>query len=146
MKSFLTVFLSLFLLFVISCDPWLIRSHNENQVDPWLNTISGGEPPQLDITGKWRDAQASGLFGWGEGYLRQEGNKISGAIGNYNIKGVVSGKTVYLAFLYAGKVYYTARMEMFQDSLTGNYFKANDKEQTKGYPTTLARTIEPTKR
>ena len=69
----------------------------------------------------------------------------NGAIGNYNIKGVVSGKTVYLVFLHAGKVYYTAHLELFQGSLNGNYFKANDKEQTKGYPTSLARAVEPPK-
>lgn len=84
------------------------------------------------------------MFTWGEGYLRQEGNKISGAIGNYNITGIVSGKIVYLAFLYGGTVYYTARLEMFQDSLTGNYFKAKDKEQTKGYPTSFVKTADPT--
>jgi hypothetical protein len=59
--------------------------------------------------------------------------------------GVVSGKTVYLVFMYGGRVYYTARLEMFQDLLTGNYFKATDKKQIKGYPISLAKTVEPTK-
>jgi len=143
MRSFLTVFLTLSLIFVISCTHEVLK---QNEIDPWLDTISGGRPPEIDITGKWHDAEESTFFGWGEGYLRQEGNKISGAIGKYNIKGVVSGKIVYLAFLYGGTVYYTARLEIFQDLLTGNYFKADDKEQKKGYPTSFARTVEPTKR
>jgi hypothetical protein len=143
MRSFSIVFLTLSLIFVISCAHAVL---NQNEIDPWLNAISGGKPPEIDITGKWYDAQGSTFFGWGEGYLRQEQNKISGAIGNYNIKGVVSGKTVYLVFLYGGKVYYTARLEMFQDLLTGNYFKASDKDQRKGYPTSFAKTVEPTKK
>jgi hypothetical protein len=110
------------------------------QIDSWL-TISGGEPPKIDVTGKWHDALASGFFGWGEGYLRQEQNKVSGAIGAYDIKGVVSGKIVYLIFLYHGTVYYAARLEMSQDVLIGNYFKGNDREQTEGYSMSLEKTV-----
>jgi hypothetical protein len=131
------VLLALSLVLVISC------ALKQKEIDPWLNTISGGNPPEIDITGKWRDA-GGGWFGWGEGYLHQEQNKISGTIGDYNIKGVVSGKTVYLVFLYGGAVYYTARLEMFQDLLTGNYFSAKDKEQKKGYPTSFVKVVEPT--
>ncbi len=143
MRSFATVLLALSLILVISCTHGTLR---QNEIDPWLNAISGSKPPEINISGKWHDAEGSTYFGWGEGYLRQEQNKITGAIGNYNIKGVVSGKTVYLVFLSGGNVYYTARLEMFQDLLTGNYFKASDKDQTKGYPTSLARAVEPTKR
>ena len=147
MKSLIIVFLTLSLIFVISCAS---RAVKQEETDPWhwLNTISGGKPPEMDITGKWHDAHAQGSywFGWGEGYLRQEQNKINGAIGSYNIIGVVSGKTVYLVFLSGGRVYYTARLEMFQDLLTGNYFKADDKEQKRGYPASFARTVDPAKK
>jgi hypothetical protein len=144
MKSFTTMLLTLVLIFVISStsgaakqedDPWL-----------WLNKISGGKPPEIDITGKWRDTQGTGLMTWGEGHLRQEQNKISGAIGDYNIIGIVSGKTVYLVFLYRDRVSYTARLEMSQDLLTGNYFNAKDKEQKKGYPTSFTKVVDPTKK
>jgi hypothetical protein len=139
MRPFSAVLFTLSLIFVISCASGGLK---QIEIDPWLNTISGGEPPEIDITGKWRDAEGS-RFGWGEGYLRQEQNKISGVIGDYNIIGIVSGKIVYLVFLYRGRVYYTARLEMFQDLLTGNYFKASDKEQTKGYPTSFVKTAGP---
>ena len=144
MRSFTIAFLALSLIVVISStsgaakqedDPWL-----------WLNKIWGGEPPQIDITGKWRDAQGTGTFTWGEGHLRQEQNKISGAIGDYNVIGIVSGKKVYLVFLYRGTVYYRARLEMSQDLLTGNYFKAKDKELIKGYPTSFTKVVDPTKK
>ena len=139
MKSFKTVFFTLSIIFVISC------SLKQKEIDPWLYTISGGKPPETNVTGRWRDTQGSGFFTWGEGHLHQEQNKIRGVIGDYNITGVVSGKTVYLVFMYGGRVYYTARLEMFQDLLTGNYFKATDKKQIKGYPISLAKTVEPTK-
>jgi len=138
MRSFLAVFFTLSLIFVISC------ALKQKEIDPWLSTISGGEPPKIDVTGKWHDVQGSGFFGWGEGYLRQEQNKISGAIGGYDIKGVVSGKIVYLVFLSRGTVYYTARLEMFQDLLIGNYFKASDKKQKRGYSTSFTKTVNPT--
>jgi hypothetical protein len=111
------------------------------QIDPWLNTLSGGKPSEIDVTGRWRDIQGSGLFTWGEGYLRQEQGKVQGAIGGYDIKGVVSGKIVYLVFLSQGHVYYSARLEMFQDLLTGSYFDANDRRQMKGSPISLAKTV-----
>ena len=140
MRSFLTVFLTLSLIFAISC------ALKQKEIDPWLNTISGGKPPEIDITGKWYDTQGSGFFTWGEGYLRQEQNKITGTIGDYNIKGVVSGKIVCLVFLSRNTVYYTARLEMFQDLLSGNYFKATNKEQKRGYPTSFTKTVDPTKK
>jgi hypothetical protein len=76
-RSFITVFLTLSLIFVISC------ALKQKEIDPWLNTISGGKPPEIDITGKWRDTQGTGFFTWGEGHLRQEQNKISGNIGKH---------------------------------------------------------------
>jgi len=88
MRPFSTVLLALSLILVFSCSRG-IGVIKQNEVDSWLNTISGDKPPELDITGKWHDEQGSTFFGWGEGYLRQEGNEISGALGDYNIKGVV---------------------------------------------------------
>jgi hypothetical protein len=136
MRLFTTVFLALLIIFVISSTSGAAKQQED---DPWLwlNKISGGEPPEVNVTGKWRDAQGTGLMTWGEGHLRQEQNKVSGAIGDYDVIGIVSGKKVYLVFLYRGTVYYTARLEMSQDLLTGNYFKAKDKEQKKGYPTSF---------
>ena len=144
MRSFIMMLLIFSLIFVISStsgaakqedDPWL-----------WLNKISGGEPPEIDITGKWRDTQGTGTFTWGEGHLRQEQNKVTGVIGDYNVIGIVSGKKVYLVFLYKNRVYYTARLEMSQDLLAGYYFNPKDTEQKKGYPTSFTKVVEPTKK
>jgi len=138
MKLFSSLLLVFSLILVISCAATL----KQNEIDPWLNARSGGQPPELNITGKWHDALDTGPFGWGEGDLRQEGNKVSGTIGNYTVQGVVSGKIVYLVFLWHGaEVHYTARLEMSQGLLTGKYFKASDKEQTNGSPLSFARTL-----
>jgi hypothetical protein len=104
MRLFSAVFVVLSVIFVISC------AINQKEVDPWLNTVSGGRPPEIDITGRWQDTKGGGFFAWGEGHLRQEENRISGTIGDYDIKGVVSGKMVYLVFMYRGTVYYTAHV------------------------------------
>jgi len=144
MRSFTVVFLAFLLIVVISSTSGAAKQ--EDDLWLWLNKISGGEPPLIDITGKWRDTQGTGFFTWGEGHLRQEQNKVTGVIGDYNVIGIVSGKKVYLVFLSGGKVYYTARLEMFQDLLTGNYFKAKDKEQKKGYPLSFTIVGEPTKK
>ena len=75
-------------------------------------------------------------MGWGEGTLFQNGNKLSGTIGSYDLKGVVSGGIVYLAFYTKGRVYYTARLEMIERGvLAGKYFDADDRDQKKGYDT-----------
>ena len=141
MKLFSSLLLVFSLILVISCAATL----KQNEIDPWLNARSGGQPAQINITGRWHDALDIGAFGWGEGNLQQQGNQVSGTIGNYNVQGIVSGKTVYLVFLYRDSVYYTARLEMSQGLLTGNYFKGNDKGQTQGYPMSIARTVGTTR-
>ncbi len=142
MRSFSTLFLVLLLIFLISCAS--APTLKQNEIDPWLNTISGGKPSEIDVTGKWRDKQGTGLFTWGQGYLQQEQNKISGVIGDDTVVGIVSGKIVYLVFLSDDIVYYTARLKMVKDLLTGDYFQANDKDQKKGYPTSFLRAVAPT--
>ncbi len=137
MRSFSTGLLTLSLIFVISCAS--APTLKQNEIDPWLNKISGDKPPEVDVTGRWRDLQGAGLFTWGQGYIQQEQNKVSGIIGDYNVVGIVSGKIVYLVFLSDDTVYYTARLEMVNDLLTGDYFKADDKDQRKGYPTAFVR-------
>lgn len=135
MRSLLTVLLILPLIFVVSC-----TGLKQEEIDPWLATISGAKPPEIDITGNWRDATGTGMMTWGQGYLHQEQNRVKGVIGSWNIKGIVSGKMVYLVFLMRDKVYYTARLENLKDLLTGHYFRATDKEQKKGWETSFLRT------
>jgi hypothetical protein len=141
MRPFFTVLLTL--IFLISCAHPVLK---QQEIEPWLNTISGGKPPEIDITGKWRDTQGSGLFSWGDGYLHQEQNKISGVIGDYIVTGIVSGKIAYLVFLYDNIPHYTARLEMSRDLLIGKCFDADDKEQKKGRQASFIKIHTPTTR
>lgn len=141
MRAFLTAFLTF--IFVISCAHPVLK---QQEIEPWLNTISGGKPPETDITGRWRDTQGNSLFSWGDGYLHQEQNKISGVIGQYIVTGIVSEKIVYLVFLYNNIAHYTARLEMSRDLLTGKYFDADDKEQKRGRQMSFIKIHPPTTR
>ena len=137
----ISALLALSLIFVISFtaeakeDPWI-----------WLSKIAGNDPPEINITGKWRDTAGTGMLTWGEGSLTQDQNKVTGVIGDYNVIGIVSGKKVYLVFLYRDSIYYTARSELsqqsIQDELVGSYFKGKDKEQKKPYPTSFTKSKE----
>ena len=83
------------------------------------------------------------MLTWGEGFLTQDQNRVTGVIGDYNIIGIVSGKKVYLVFLYGDRIYYTARLELLQqDVLVGSYFTAKDKEQKKPYATSFTKLKE----
>ncbi len=141
MRAFFAVLLTLIL--VISCTREVLR---QNEIDLWLNTISGAKPPEIDITGRLHDTQGSGLFSWGDGYLHQEQSKVSGIIGEFVITGIVSGRVVYLVFLYNNTPYYTARLEMSGDLLTGRCFDVDDKEQKKGRPVSFIKIHTPTTR
>jgi hypothetical protein len=134
-----SILLALSLVFVVSFsaeakeDPWI-----------WLSKTAGNDPPEINITGKWRDTAGTGMLTWAEGFLTQDQNKVTGVIGDYNIIGIVSGKKVYLLFLYVDRIYYTARLELSQqqDVLVGSYFKADDKEQVKSYATSFTKLKE----
>ncbi len=142
MKQILKVCGIFLFLITLSCSIGVLK---QNEIEPWLLSVSGNAPAELDISGKWYDAKGNKIFGWGEGYFRQEKNKVTGVIGNYNVKGTVSGKHIYLVFIYGGAVYYTARLEMIEDGLlAGNYFDADDKTQSNGYPTSLAKARDKT--
>lgn len=112
------------------------------EIDPWLQEVAEDKTPAINIEGRWQDAEANPdtPFGWGRGYFEQEGNEVKGSLGNYNVKGKVSGDTVYLVFLSAGEVYHTARLEKKKDDiLRGDYFYSDDTEQENGTPMALER-------
>ena len=90
------VMLSLFF-FILACAESLHRC------DQWL--ASKTDEPTINIAGQWFSPE------WGIAILKQEGRAVSGIIGDYPVKGVVSGDTIYL-LMYAGeKVDYTAKLE-----------------------------------
>ncbi|MEN8245599.1 MAG: hypothetical protein ABFS43_11935 [Thermodesulfobacteriota bacterium] len=140
MKQINPLITILLLLTFLSCAPLEIK---QEEIDPWLISISGNQQAEINVEGIWHDPDsltAKGFIftGWGKGHIYQDGNKLSGAIGSYNVRGIVSVKTVFLVFYSGGSVYYTARMEMVEKGvLEGQYFDADDREQKAGYPTKL---------
>src|SRR6056297_2095477 len=83
------LFLFLSMIALMACSNALTQA----ELDTWFTQVSGGNPPAVNIAGKWQDAHTdpNTPFGWGKGHIEQNGSKIEGAIGNYNIEGRVSG-------------------------------------------------------
>ena len=140
MKKF--IYGSLFLIMALSmaCGSTLKRE----EVDTWLGKTSGNNPPTINIEGTWHDANYDFVgarftpLGWGRGNFEQDGAYIEGELGNYIIKGQVSGKTVYLVMLSGGYVYYTAKLRLRRDNvLRGEYYYPKDRKQEKGYSMSL---------
>lgn len=134
-------FLFLICMLLASCTTGLKQS----EIDPWLADISGANPPEINIEGRWHDADVdpNTAFGWGRGSFDQNNGKLEGRLGNYNVTGTVSGNKVYMVFLSGGRVYYTARLEMKEKGmLRGNYFDHDDRRQENGYPMNLKKSQE----
>ncbi|MFP4572045.1 MAG: hypothetical protein ACLFNW_03640 [Desulfobacterales bacterium] len=112
------------------------------EVDPWLDKISEDRAAQINVDGRWKDADAgpNAPFGWGKGFFDQQGNQLEGSLGKYNVKGKVSGDTVYLVLISGGEVHYSAKLKKREDGiLSGNYFYEDDREQKEGTPMALER-------
>jgi hypothetical protein len=89
--------------------------------DVWLGAQD--MPSQMDISGKW-DAGFSMGGGWGEANLVQQDRNVNGLLGFYAVKGVVSGKALFMQLISNGYVYYTTKLELREDgSLSGMAYK-----------------------
>jgi len=89
----------------VSNIPWLTRE----AANSWLKSLPG-TPPGVNMTGVW-DSGGAVTGGWGEGRFIQEGNRVSGTLGFYNVDGIVSGTDVYLVLYSRDKVYHTANLK-----------------------------------
>ena len=112
MKKFIWIMAALALL--LSC-----KTMSPIKSDTWLDGKKGAVAG-FNITGKW-DAGPYLEGGWGEGIFTQNGNRISGTLGPYNVDGVVEGQTVFMA-IQGGTKLYTAKLTLEPDGqLTGTY-------------------------
>jgi hypothetical protein len=148
MRRLILLLLITAILFLLSC-----RTGSDlrvSEIDPWLNQMAGSIDPTVSISGKWQDSDYNydetrfNPFGWGKGWgkgdFEQKGRDITGFLGDYVVKGVISGKEAYLVFTYGGSVYYTTRLELKNDfELIGNYYSSNDRQQSAPYPMALKR-------
>lgn len=90
-------------------------ARNNAAADSWLAANRGAAG--TNITGAW-EAHDSG---WGSIRFEQSGSRITGAMGNYSVRGVVSGSRVFLTLHSDGWVYYTATLRKSGTLLTGFY-------------------------
>jgi len=72
----------------------------------------------LDISGTWASPE------WGAATFKQEGREITGTLGDYPAKGVVSGSSLYLLMYSGDKVDYFAELKAVdKNTLKGSYSK-----------------------
>ncbi|RJP76832.1 MAG: hypothetical protein C4522_17385 [Desulfobacteraceae bacterium] len=140
MRRFTLLSLVILVLFsLVACSTAL----QVTEVDKWLSAKAESTAPSISVTGEWQDSvYADNTFlGWGAGKFEQSGSTVTGNLGQYIIKGMVSGNKLYLVLLTGGSVYYTATLEMKNDNkeLYGNYYYPKDKEQTEPYLMSLKR-------
>lgn len=91
-------------------------NHN-SRGDAWLSDHS--LPAEINVSGNWRSRD------WGNTLLQQTGSRVQGYLGDYSVKGVVSGSKAYLILANGGWYYYSVILEMpAQNVLIGSYSKS----------------------
>lgn len=91
------------------------RYDNHNALgDAWLSDQMG--PPEIDISGSYKSDD------WGRSYFSQNGAKVRGHLGDFPVKGVVSGQKAYLLVTEGGWYYYSAIVEMPRPGLLTGYY------------------------
>ena len=103
-------FLFVFTFFFTACGPYV----HVSDARPWLH--GKDKPAEIDISGQW------GSNDWGSANFSQNGNIITGSLGDFTVEGVVSGKDVYLLVTYQGSLHYTAHLSPLNIyTLSGKY-------------------------
>lgn len=141
MKKIVIFLLGCLIFNLASCSSAL--KHKE--VDSWLISKAGSEKATINITGSWQDIHKDetssqpwpGYSGWDKGTFEQTGRDVSGTLGNYMIKGIVSGETLVMVLMYGGTPYYMAKLKMKNNKLSGEYYSSKDRELESPFPMTL---------
>jgi hypothetical protein len=85
--------------------------------DRWLSDQF--ETAEMNVAGKWMSGD------WGHGSLEQNGRKVTGTLGGYNVTGVVSGRRLYLLIADGEWYYYSAVLDNPSPGvLTGRFSRA----------------------
>jgi len=106
----------------------------KDKIEQWLYRLSGNKPAEVQINGTWFDPKNKFFQ---ELTLEQEGNKITGKTRDYEIKGIVSGYSIYLALLNNGYLEYSLKLSLEQPKkfirhLRGFWYYSNDLNQENG--------------
>jgi hypothetical protein len=77
----------------------------------WLD--SKNDRPEINISGVWTSPE------WGIAIFKQDGKNVTGMLGDYPVRGVVSGNSISLLMYHDDGVYYFAELK----ALDNNTFK-----------------------
>lgn len=87
--------------------------HNEAG-EAWLSDQM--DPPEMDVSGEYKSRE------WGRTLLIQTGRDVRGHLGDYPIRGVVSGNKAHLLASENGWYYYSIILEMPKPGLLSGYY------------------------
>lgn len=94
-------------LFLVSC----ATSMKKGEI--WLD--SKKDKPEINISGTWISLE------WGAAMFKQKEREITGMLGDYPAKGVVSGSSIYLLMYSGDRVDYFAELK----AVDGNTFQGS---------------------
>lgn len=101
---------------LVGCSTAEKYAANQAAATQWLDESAGR--PTVAVNGAWEALE----YGWGgAGRLVQTGNRITGTLGNYTVRGVVNGAHIFLAFDSNGWTYYTAKLRKVNNTMGGFY-------------------------
>lgn len=85
-----------------------------SKADTWLAAQT--QPSRANFSGSWHAND------WGHVELKQNGRNVTGRIGSFDVRGVVSDDNLYLAISENGWVYYTAKLDYVNRNLAEGYY------------------------
>lgn len=99
-----------------ACNSTQRYESNRSSAQAWLEALSGR--PAANLSGRWRDATDEE---WGEANLVQQGSRVSGTLGDYEVDGAMVGPRVNLALKSDNWYYYSVAAVMRDGVLEGYY-------------------------
>jgi hypothetical protein len=107
---FTIMFVTFLCLCLVSCGVSMIKGQK------WLDSKT--DKPEINISGTWISHE------WGAATFKQEDNKITGMLGDYPVKGVVSGNSIYLLMYSQDSIHYSADLKLSdKETFNGFYSK-----------------------
>lgn len=102
----------------------------------WLDLKKA--PHEIDVSGRWNSPE------WGKSTFKQDGRDVTGWLGDYPVKGVVSGDSLYLLIYSGERVRYFSELKPLDGSnLRGFYSRSGNIDEgisASAYQVTLTRT------
>ncbi|MCX7868484.1 MAG: hypothetical protein N2322_00905 [Terrimicrobiaceae bacterium] len=90
------------------------KDRNNAPGDTWLSDQM--ESAQITVSGTYR------VPGWGQAFLDQQGRNVRGYVGDYPVRGVVSGTKAYLLRMESGWYRYSMILEMPRPGVLVGYW------------------------